>query len=110
MPDFIIIGILIALAVAWKIRDGELRRKRQPRIVLRPARRPIDHPYIRDLQSRWVCRVPCGGRGHPRNKGEAWDICRREGAEFGIQEHWWRVDHWNGNGSPQWFAYKKKKK
>jgi hypothetical protein len=115
-----IIGVLIALAIAWKIRDLELRLKEQATVVVKEpwGRSGDDDEWYRTVQfsetnRRWVCRVLCGAdqvghkpRGRARNKGEAWDMCRREGAWRGIPEHWWRKDHGNGRGACQWYAYK----
>lgn len=62
--------------------------------------------------TRFVCRVLMGAdqpghkpRGRALSKGDAWDLCRREGAKHGIQDHWWRKDH--SGGTCQWTAYKK---
>jgi hypothetical protein len=43
MPDFMIQGILLALMIAWKIRDNELREAR-PQLHPEPLMSGLNHP------------------------------------------------------------------
>ena len=66
-------------------------------------------------RGEWVrveCRVLLGAdqvghipRGRAANKAEAWDLCRQEGAQHGIKEHWWRAAH--QGGICVWYAHVK---
>ncbi len=78
MPDFMIIGMLIACAIAWKIRDSEIRvqRRKAPPVVRATQRCPwcfgdgcviVDDPG-RPSKSVWgpalvLTCTTCGGSG-----------------------------------------------
>mgnify|MGYP003628806390 CR=1 FL=1 len=57
MPDFMIIGILFALLIAWKIRDNELRLERAQLVA-------CDSPRFRlvacDTQTSKLALYPIG--------------------------------------------------
>ena len=123
MPDWMIIGVLFSLLIAWKIRDNELKREPQAEVAVADDRiafvlepKPVKPTVtVTRRGSLVVCRVLIGADqpGHKplkraANKGEAWDLCCREGAKLGIKQHWWRKDHGNSNGAVQWYAYKRK--
>jgi hypothetical protein len=57
MPDFMIIGILFALLIAWKIRDDELRQERAQLVVQeRPSFRLVEC----DGQTQKLALYPIG--------------------------------------------------
>ena len=42
-------------------------------------------------------------RYRARNKAEAWEMCRQEGAKLGVKDHQWRKNH--HAGACYWYAY-----
>jgi len=98
MPEFMIIGILLVLAIAWCVKDYRLRSEaRRLQAKAEATKHIVDHG------TKWVCTIPCGGRGRPHNRGEAWDMCVAQGKLLGIPQHWWRRAD---SSCPKWVAYK----